>query len=44
MQNCESLEFWRVDEEEDVSLLLGNGVKGICNTVMEDVGECILVG
>ena len=23
-------------------LLLGNGVEGICNKVMKDVGECIL--
>ena len=27
-----------------VALLLGKGVEGICNRVMEDVRECILVG
>ena len=39
-------EFWRVDEEEIVALLLEKGVEGICNRVMEDVGRvCIaLVG
>ena len=35
-------EFWRVDEKGKVELLLGKGVEGICNRVMEDVGECIL--
>ena len=34
-------EFWRVDEEGKVALLLGKGVEGICNRVLEDVGECI---
>ena len=35
-------EFWRVDQEEKVAFLLGKGVEGICNRVMEDVGECVL--
>ena len=35
-------EFWRVDEEGKVALLWGKGVEGICNRVMEDVGECLL--
>ena len=35
-------EFWRVDEEGKLAMLLGKGVEGICNRVMEDVGECIL--
>ena len=35
-------EFWRVDEEGKVALLLGKGVEGICNRVIEDVGECVL--
>ena len=35
-------EFWRVDEEEKVALLLEKGVEDICNRVMEDVGRvCI---
>ena len=34
-------EFWRMDEEVKLSLLLGNEVEGICNSVMEDVGECV---
>ena len=25
-----------------MALLLGKGVEGICNRVMEDVGECVL--
>ena len=25
-----------------VALLLGNGMEGICNRVMEGVGECIV--
>ena len=29
-------EFWRVGEEGRVALLLGKGLEGICNTVMED--------
>ena len=37
-------EFWRVDEEGEVALLLGKGVEGICNRVMEDVGECVCIG
>ena len=36
------IEFWRVDEEGKVTLLLGKGEEGICNRVMEDVGECVL--
>ena len=35
-------EFWRVDLEEKVALLLGKGVEGICNRVMEEMGECVL--
>ena len=35
-------EFWRMDEEGKVALLLGNEVLGICNRVMEEVGECVL--
>ena len=35
-------EFCRVYEEGKLALLLGKGVEGICNRVMEDVGECIL--
>ena len=35
-------EFWRVDEEGKVSLLLGKRVEDICNRVMEDVGEYVL--
>ena len=35
-------EFWRVDEKGKVALLLGNGVEGICNRVMENGGECVL--
>ena len=34
--------FWRVDEEGKVALLLGKGVEGICNRVMEEVGGCVL--
>ena len=34
--------FWRVDEDGKVALLLGKGVTGICNRVVEDVGECVL--
>ena len=37
-------EFWRVDEERKVALLFGKWVEGICNRVMEDVGECVLYG
>ena len=32
--------FWRVDEEGKVPLLLEKGVEGICNRVMEGVGDC----
>ena len=35
-------EFWREDEKGKMSLLLGNGVEGIGNIVMEDVGEYVL--
>ena len=35
-------EFWRVDEEGMVALLLGKGVERACKRVMEDVGECVL--
>ena len=35
-------ESWRVDEEGKVELLLGKWVEGICNKVMENVGECIM--
>ena len=35
-------ESWGVDEERKVALVLGEGVEGICNSVMEDVGECVL--
>ena len=35
-------EFWREDEKGKMSLILGNGVEGIGNIVMEDVGEYIL--
>ena len=35
-------EFCRVDEEGKEALLLGKEVEGICNSVMEDVGECIV--
>ena len=35
-------EFWTVEEEGKVALLLEKGVEGICNTVMEDVGKCVL--
>ena len=35
-------EFWRVDEEGMVTLLLEKWVEGICNRVMEEVGECVL--
>ena len=31
----------RVDEEEKVALLLGKGVEGVCNKVLEEVGKCI---
>ena len=34
-------EFWKLDEEGRMALLLGKGV-GICNRMMEDVGECVL--
>ena len=34
-------EFWRVDEEEKVILLLGKGAEGICNRVIKEVGECV---
>ena len=37
-------EFWRVDEEGKVALLLGREVEAICNRVMAEVGGCILVG
>ena len=46
MHNCGGQrvgdEFWLVDEEGKVTLLLGKGVEGICNRVMEDVGESIV--
>ena len=35
-------EFWRVDEEGNVALMLRKGVKGIRNRMMADVGECVL--
>ena len=31
-----------MNEEGKVALLLGKGVEGICNRVMEDMGECVL--
>ena len=34
--------YFGVEEEGMVALLLGKGVEGICNKVMEDVVECIL--
>ena len=34
-------EFWRVDKERKVALLLGKVVEDICSRVMEDVVECI---
>ena len=30
-----------MDKEGKVALMLGKGVAGICNGVMEEVGECI---
>ena len=47
VQNCRGArewldEFWGVDEEGKVILLLGKGVEGRCNRVMADVGECVL--
>ena len=36
-------EFWRVDKEGTVVLLLVKGVDSICNRVMAEVGGCILV-
>ena len=36
--------LWREDEDGKVALLLGKGVEGICNRVVEDVGECVLLG
>ena len=36
------VEFWRADKDGKVTLLLGKGVEGICNRVMEDVGECLV--
>ncbi len=36
-------EFWRVDEEVKVALLLGKGVEGICNRVMKDVDAYCIV-
>ena len=35
-------EFWRVNEEGKIALLLGNGVEGICNRVMANVGKYLL--
>ena len=35
-------EFWRVDEDGKVVLLLGKGVEGVCNRVIEEVGECVV--
>ena len=35
-------EFWRVVKVEKVALLLEKEVEGICNRLMEDVGECVL--
>ena len=35
-------EFWRVDEEGKVSLLLRKGVEGIYSRVMDDVGEFVV--
>ena len=35
-------ELWRVNEEGKVALLMGKGVEGICNRMMEDVGESVL--
>ena len=32
---------WRVDEEGKVALLLGKGVDGVCNIVMEEMVQCI---
>ena len=36
-------EFWTVDEEGKVALLLGREVEGICNRVMAEVGVCIVL-
>ena len=35
-------EFWRVDEDRKVALLLGEGMEGIYNKVMVEVVECIV--
>ena len=35
-------EYWRLDKEGKEAMLLGKGTEGICNRVMEDVGECKL--
>ena len=31
-----------LDEGEKGGIAVGKGVEGICNRVMEDVGECVL--
>ena len=35
-------EYGRVCKEVKVALLLGKGVEGVSDTVMEEVGECIM--
>ena len=37
-------EYGRVCKEGKVALLLGKGVEGVSDIVMEEVGECICIG
>ena len=36
--------IWKVCKEGKVALLLGKGVEGVSDIVMEEVGECICIG
>ena len=35
-------EYGRVCKEAKMALLLGKGVEGVSDTVMEEVGECVM--
>ena len=38
----EWLEEWKIVQEGKVALLLGKGVEGVCDIVMEEMGVCIV--
>ena len=35
-------EFCREDNKENVALLLGKGLGGVCNRVIDEVGKCVV--